>query len=229
MMELEYLIPLRNTLNNIVNWFLPARCFCCGELIDHYKNIVCKNCLQNLDSDAFDAETRISAEDYEDIDEIISLFPYSKEIHNLIHNIKYNAYPEITSLFKKRIEAYFRDNMYDRKEWTVIPVPLHRVRQRERGYNQAEYIAEMLSECSAIEMRTDIIERSTYTKMQAKLNKAERKANLKNVFRIRKALPVRNVILVDDVFTTGATMSSLAGELKRSGAGIVHAFTVARA
>ncbi len=227
-MELEFLIPLKNTLDDILNWILPARCFCCGELLDHYKNIACKSCLQELESERLD-DSRISVEEYENIDEIISLFPYSERIHNLIHNFKYNDYPEIAAVFRKWIKYFFFENEYNPQDWIVIPVPLHNVRLRERGYNQAEYIAEIVSECSFIEMRTDIVERSMYTKMQAKLSKVERKANLENAFRIKKLFDKRNVLLIDDVFTTGATMISLAGELKRNGVDRIHAFTIARA
>ncbi len=222
------MIPLKNTLDDILNWILPARCFCCGELIDHYKNIACKSCLQELESEIL-KDSRNTAGGYENIDEQISLFPYSERIHNLIHNIKYNDYPEITAVFRKGIKSFFFENEYVPQDWVVIPVPLHNVRLRERGYNQAEYIAEIVSECSFIEMRTDIAARSIYTEMQAKLNKIERKANLENAFIIKKLFKKRNILLVDDVFTTGATMSSLAGEFKRNGADTVHAFTIARA
>jgi ComF family protein len=111
-----------------------------------------------------------------------------------------------------------------------VPVPLHPTRQRERGFNQASLIAELLSAQTSIPARP-LLERTRYTTTQTALDRSERMENLHNAFRLRKNGDVRGlrVLLVDDVLTTGSTLNECARVLKRAGAFSVHAATAARA
>jgi ComF family protein len=112
----------------------------------------------------------------------------------------------------------------------IIPVPLHPTRQRERGFNQATLLAELLSAQVSIPSKM-LLERVRYTTTQTALDRAERMENLHNAFRLRKNMDVRGlrVLLIDDVLTTGSTLSECARILKRAGAISVHAATAARA
>jgi len=118
----------------------------------------------------------------------------------------------------------------DRRFDVVIPVPLHPARKRERGFNQAELIAELLSTQANLTMR-DALERIRYTTTQTAHDRAERMENLRDAFRLRKKANVRGlrVLLIDDVLTTGSTLSECARVLKAGGAISVHAATAARA
>lgn len=96
---------------------------------------------------------------------------------------------------------------------TVIPVPLHPIRKWTRGYNQAEIIAREISICTGAELCTGILCRRRNTRTQTRLNTEEKMQNVRNAFSVRrkhreKLLSCRHIILVDDVFTTGATMYS---------------------
>jgi len=111
-----------------------------------------------------------------------------------------------------------------------VPVPLHPARQRERGFNQASLLAELLSAQTSIPVKP-LLERTRYTTTQTALDRSERMENLHNAFRLRKNADVRGwrVLLVDDVLTTGSTLNECARILKRASAFSVHAATAARA
>jgi len=109
-------------------------------------------------------------------------------------------------------------------------VPLHPTRERERGFNQASLLSELLS--AQISIRSQrVLERVRYTTTQTALDRSERIENLYNSFRLRKNADVRGlrVLLIDDVLTTGSTLSECARVLKRAGAISVHAASAARA
>ena len=112
----------------------------------------------------------------------------------------------------------------------IVPVPLHPARERERGFNQAALIAELLANSAAVAARP-VLERIRYTTTQTAYDRAERMENLHGAFRLRKNRDVRglHVLLIDDVLTTGSTLSECARVLRAAGAVSVHAATAARA
>jgi ComF family protein len=127
--------------------------------------------------------------------------------------------------------AAFNDERLRGRQFDIIvPVPLHPTRQRERGFNQAGLLAELLSTRISIPCKR-VLKRIRYTTTQTALDRAERMENLHNAFRLRKNADVRglHVLLIDDVLTTGSTLSECARVLKRGGAISVHAATAARA
>jgi ComF family protein len=119
-----------------------------------------------------------------------------------------------------------RDTTFD----AIVPVPLHPARQRERGFNQAALLAEFVKTRLAVPVRP-VLERLRYTTTQTAFDRSERMENLRNAFRLRKKADVRElrVLLVDDILTTGATLSECARVLKEAGATSIHAATAARA
>ena len=102
-------------------------------------------------------------------------------------------------------------------------------RKRERGFNQAELLARALSRATSIRLRS-ALQRTRYTTTQTQFDRAERMENLKGAFRLRRGSNVQDlrVLLVDDVLTTGSTLSECASVLKKGGALSVHAATAAR-
>ena len=112
----------------------------------------------------------------------------------------------------------------------IVPVPLHPAKQRERGFNQAALLAEWLSTHMALTVRP-VLQRVRFTTTQTAFDRSERMQNLRNAFRLRKKADVRKlrVLLIDDVLTTGSTLSECARILKEGGAQSVYAATAARA
>ena len=145
-------------------------------------------------------------------------FKYGQQIH-LRH-------PVAEWLIETLDDPRLRGRRFD----VVIPVPLHPTRKRERGFNQAELLAQILSVKAGLVIQ-EMLERIRYTTTQTAFDRAERMENLQGAFRLRKKAHVRGlrVLLIDDVLTTGSTLSECARVLKAAGAISVHAATAARA
>jgi ComF family protein len=152
-------------------------------------------------------------------------------VREIIHSFKYNRQIYLRRLIARWLCAALDDErLRDRRFDVIVPVPLHPTRQRERGFNQASLLAELLSPEISVPSKL-LLERTRYTTTQTALDRAERMENLHNAFRLRKTANVRDlhVLLIDDVLTTGSTLSECARVLKRAGAISVHAATAARA
>ena len=152
-------------------------------------------------------------------------------VREMIHEFKYGRQIHLRHLVARWLQAALDDERIRGSRFDIIvPVPLHAARQRERGFNQASLLAGLLSAQTSIPSRP-VLERIRYTTTQTALDRSERMENLHNAFRLRKNADVRGsrVLLIDDVLTTGSTLSECARVLKRAGARSVHAATAARA
>lgn len=149
---------------------------------------------------------------------------------DVIHRYKYGKAicfePFLADLLVRQALPILRCEKWD----LIVPVPLHPVKQREREFNQAEQLAGYLSKATGITMNKDLLRRVQPTRTQTLLTKTERAANVQGAFALKggKKLNGEKVILVDDVFTTGATTSACAMVLRQAGARDVCVWTVAR-
>jgi ComF family protein len=112
----------------------------------------------------------------------------------------------------------------------LIPVPLHPKRLRERGFNQALLLGKALEDIPPAKIKPGLLKRVRHTPPQVHLNPDERRQNVQGAFALKDPSGVRgkNILLVDDVFTTGATVNECARVLKKAGAGRVTVYTLAR-
>ncbi len=164
-------------------------------------------------------------------DAAVSAYRGRGVVREIIHEFKYARQMHLRHLLAEWLKAALDDERLRNVSFDLmVPVPLHPARQRERGFNQASLLAESLSAEISLPCRA-ILERIRYTTTQTALDRSERMENLHNAFRLRKKADVRGlrVLLIDDVLTTGATLSECARVLKRAGAISVHAATAARA
>lgn len=149
----------------------------------------------------------------------------------MIHLLKYKQKLALKPAFQALLDQSGTHDMdfscYD----LIIPVPLHIRRLRERGFNQAVVWGEIVGETYCIPVKRAVLRRSTWTTPQVTLHGATRKENIRDAFSVRDASAVRNksVLLVDDVYTTGATMGECAAVLRQVGAVLVDGFVIARA
>src|SRR5437868_13691958 len=152
-------------------------------------------------------------------------------VRQIIHDFKYGRQIHLRHLVTRWLTAALDDPRLRGRRFDVIsPVPLHPARKRERGFNQASLLAELLNAQISIQSKP-LLERIRYTTTQTALDRTERMENLHNAFRLRKNANVRGlrVLLIDDVLTTGSTLNECARILKGAGAISVHAATAARA
>lgn len=113
-------------------------------------------------------------------------------------------------------------------DW-IIPMPLHRSRLRQRGYNQALVLAQQIQKHRPITIDHTLASRHKKTKAQVSLNKDKRRHNLHNAFTINKDIKKKNIIIIDDIMTTGSSINELSRTLKQHGAARVEAWVIARA
>jgi competence protein ComFC len=151
-------------------------------------------------------------------------------VRQVIHRYKYRRAqwfePFLADLLVRQAAPHL-----ERMEWDcIVPVPLHELKYREREFNQAERLASHLSHATGIPMRNRLIQRVQPTSTQTKLGRAERATNVRHAFAARAGAQLQgeSVILVDDVFTTGATTDACARILQAMGSGKVGVWTVAR-
>lgn len=156
---------------------------------------------------------------------------YLCEPSALSHHFKYGRQIHLRYFVGRWLTAALDDERVRGLRFDVIiQMPLHPARQRERGFNKASLLAELLSKQMSIQYQP-WLERVRYTTTQTALDRAERMENWHNAFRLRKNADVRplRMLLIDDILTTGSTLSECARILKRAGALSVHAATAARA
>ena len=152
-------------------------------------------------------------------------------VRRLIHEFKYDQREYLRHVIGGWLGEVLNDGRLDPAQFDVIvPVPLHPTKLRERGFNQAQLLAQSLSARTDLPMKL-ALERVRFTRTQTAFDRAERMQNLRDAFRLRAGQDVQRlrVLLVDDVLTTGSTLSECARVLKKSGASSVYAATAARA
>jgi ComF family protein len=155
---------------------------------------------------------------------------YSAEMRQVIHGFKFEGRRNLARLLAPLLAGVFFDS-WDRADIDYITaVPLHAKRQRERGFNQSELLAQALARCVAIPYR-QVLKRVRYTLPQVGLTDFRRKENIRHAFRCYRPQQIssRRILLVDDVMTTGSTVASAAQALLESGAASVAVLTAARA
>lgn len=164
-------------------------------------------------------------------EELIAAFAYEYPVNRLIRHLKYSAglalAPLLADALVQAIAARRRqDPQAEALPQRLFAVPLSRQRQRQRGYNQSWEIARHLSQALAIPLSPGLV-RVRHTPPQAGLNAQQRQHNLTSAFALKTSVQGLDVALVDDVYTTGATLATLAHLLRQQGARRVRAWVVA--
>jgi len=156
---------------------------------------------------------------------------YQGPLQSCIHALKYDGNTRLAEpLGQLLAEGYIN---YDMHADVVIPVPLHRERQQQRGYNHAHLLAQVCSARIGVPLRNDVLIRHRATPAQVGLNPNERRENVAGAFLCTaafatRALHGRTVLLIDDVYTTGATLEACATPLFAAGAAAVCGLVLAR-
>ena len=161
-------------------------------------------------------------------DYTLSAYIYSEPIKPLITRMKFSGHLALARLLGQLLCDEIGDKI-DAIPEAILPVPLHRKRLRQRGFNQSIELARPLAKKLQIPLLIDAVERQVDTPSQTGLSKKQRRANLRHAFNVCQALPYQHIAIVDDVITTGQTITALATCLNKAGIKRVDCWSIARA
>lgn len=226
------------TLAGVERWLLPPACLLCSEPIPEREGdaLVCDLCRIRWRSVPHpvcarcgqpglgDLECRLCADWPMGVSRVRSAVWLEDSAREAVHRLKYEGWTRVAEAMAQAM---------DRLEpltggVSLIPMPLGRRRLRERGYNQSECIAAALGARLGVPVRTDLLQRVRETRTQTALTPEARHANVAGAFHAAEVAGLE-LVLVDDVFTTGATLAAAGAALAEAGAARVEAVTFARA
>jgi competence protein ComFC len=237
--------PIRILFNTLVELFYPSNCVGCGQpqdvgtlLCDKCKGTspriqapFCRCCSRPFEGLITQGFACPNCEDRAPAFECaVSIYQAKGVLRDLIHRFKYGRQFHLRRVLAEYLAEAMQDSrMQAAPADALVPVPLHPARLRERGFNQADALAETLSRRTHLSILR-CIERRRYTNTQTRFDRLERMQNLRNAFAMRKNSDVRgkHLVLLDDVLTTGSTLHECALVLRTAGAESVRAITIAR-
>ena len=196
---------MKNFLSSLLDWIYKKKCYCCGSSREGVT--LCSKCYNEIDFNPPRVDRIILGTD------VYIAGQYDKYLQKIIRGIKYHNKKELAYYQAKFMYEYFQTLGIEQK-FQVIPVPLHKKRQKQRRYNHMFLVAEEFCKLTGFELNYNLIKRVKDTKPQYKLSKAERVQNLVNAFEV---FPEYNlnlpVLLIDDICTSGATFESIINSL----------------
>lgn len=200
----------------ILNLIYPQTCGICGKINE---NSLCKKCEIKLNKQA---ENRIIKEGTEIEDkyfnELMYIFRYEGKIRKIIIDYKFNEksyiYVTFVNFLLKNKKIFENIKNYD----TIIPVPISKKRQKERGYNQSLLIARKIAEKTNLELMNNCLIKTKNIIEQSKLNKEDRLQNIYGVYELtnRQLIENKKILLIDDIYTTGSTVNECSRILRRA-------------
>jgi len=226
---------LVSLVNAAIDFIYPPYCIICECHLAENERVICEQCwcqVPQLDRD--DDLCRLAATGFGEglfFSRAISIWEFKEPIQTAIHYLKYQGF----RVLAQRMGLFMAERLLEEEIFkddpVLIPVPLHKTRVRERGYNQSALLCQAIAAATGIPFYGEILKRTRYTRSQTKLTAAERVKNVENAFQVCDPEKVRNrlVVLVDDVITTGSTMNACAKELMKNGAKKIYLLSAAKA
>lgn len=226
---------LRVLGTELLDLFLPQECLgcgvgrtwlcssCCARIVvrQDYPCAVCKR-------PTLSGETHAHCKSSEVPDGLLVATHRSPLISELVHVFKYDRLQELAEIFsqlllKKIEQSVLGTLLLLNSDIVMVPVPLHRKRQWDRGFNQTELLAQHLSRLSSVQgltISSETVVRNRATKSQTLLHRDKRKMNITDAFSVvdPDSIKDKTVVIIDDVMTTGATVSELCKVIKKAGA-----------
>ncbi len=226
------------------NFIFPPFCPICGNELKKNERLICEDCYSQIKTIESYFCRKCGAPliknrktcDYCKgknfyFSKVRALGTFSSPLSEMIHLLKYDR----KTLIAERLGLLLGNLFISYPELSdtdvIIPVPLHRTRMRERGYNQSLLLAKKVSLISGKELCYKVVARTKATKSQTALDNEKRRENLKNAFSVVEPQKIKNksVLVVDDVMTSGTTLDEIAKSLLESGADSVYGLILARA
>lgn len=220
--------------SSLLDLLLPLNCVVCGKEgqyicdgceadLPRLKRPYCLICadpgVPQLCSWCYETSPRVDA--------IRAPYIYDGPVRDMVRDLKYRNVRAVAPALAGLLAKYLERNPYPVA--ALVPIPLHSKRLRQRGYNQSELVAKELSKLMGIPLATDLIRRVRNTRPQIEMETPDdRKRNIQGAFECTGNVEGISILLIDDVVTTGNTMSACAGELKAMGAGSIWGLALAR-
>ncbi len=231
---------LKTFYKTVKDYLFPVFCLSCNEerawvcercmpLLEVHPQLFCPACHEKTEQ----GETCARCHAVSALMQHVAMMKYVDDalVGKLVHVFKYQYAEEIMIVIKDVMVHFVQANPeFFQNVDTIIPVPLHKKRFAERGFNQASHIAKALSDILHIPMVDNVLIRSRYTPHQAHLDRDERKKNVEEAFHMTGGIEIvgQNILLVDDVYTTGATMQACALALGSASVKGITGFSLAR-
>lgn len=217
----------------LLNFVYPPFCIICEERLGSGEKSVCEKCwhsLSRIDQSKESDHTALVPNEKTGIYRVLSLWEFNDNVQKIIYEMKYFRKTSLARRIGKDMANLIASDKEYRTADLIIPVPLHKTKLRERGYNQSRLLSEAISSHTQIAMEQNGLTRIRYTETQSKLSAVERESNVRGAFTVSDVKLVMNriVILVDDVFTTGSTLRACAEALINSGSKKILALTAAK-
>jgi len=224
-------------LNSILNFFYPRTCISCGNVLLQQEHLFCLHCIYNFPETHYHEFEQSPVSQLfwgrVPVENVGSFLFYKKGDHvqKIMQHLKYYGAKEV---------GFFLGNIYGKqliqhKKWKkidiIIPIPLHKKKEKKRGYNQSEWIAKGLSAGMDIPYNTHLLLRNEFTETQTRKSRFHRWQNVKDVFQLTnsEALKNKHVLICDDVLTTGATLEAAIQKLAVVPSVIISVVTLATA
>jgi ComF family protein len=225
----------RPYIEAVLNFIYPPFCVICQVHLNSDLNLVCEQCWNSLprikqgidrNQNIFDVDNKTS-----DVSCVISVWAYTDQVQKIIHEMKYFQKKSLAAKMGDEMAVLVLENHEYLAADFIIPVPLHKTKLRERGFNQSLHLANRIAVFSKIPVESNILKRIRYTKSQSKLSAADREKNVERAFAVTdvEKLLGKKIILVDDVLTTGSTVRECAKVLRQAGVSKILAITAAKA
>lgn len=209
---------MSNLFADFFHLFYPNTCASCGSRLITNEKVICTHCLADLPRTNFHNQHDNPVSQIfwgrVNIQNATALFRFQKKsrFQDLLHLLKYKGRQDVGFELGRQLGFELKNSDLYKNLEVVIPVPLHPKRQHKRGYNQTECIANGIAESMGIEIQAKNVVRNVATQTQTKKSRIERWQNVESIFKLTepKLLINKNVLLVDDVVTTGATLEACA-------------------
>lgn len=210
-------------LEKILDLIYPPVCGMCGEIC---KSGICEKCDENLKQRIKFSKIKYNNKEF---NELVYFCKYEGDLREKILSYKFNNKAYLYKFFSEIIIKNEKEYSFFEKYDIIIPVPIHRKRKLTRGYNQTELIARNIAKKHKELKYMNVLYKQKHTIPQSSLNKKQREENVKNSYQIRDiSLANKNVILFDDIYTTGATANECSRLLRQAGAKSVAVLTIAK-
>lgn len=210
-------------IRDLFQLFFPETCEACGNSLRYGERILCTDCLLDI------PQIHLHNLEHNPVEKIFAgqvpferataFFNYQKhtEYAHLVHKLKYRGRNDIGILLGEMFGVALQNSGFLSDIDAIVPIPLHRKRERKRGYNQSAVLAQGIANVTHIEILDKAVIRAVYTQTQTRKSKEERAKNVQGIFEINDAsqLEGKHILILDDVITTGATCISCAETILR--------------